>query len=58
MKRGNLRITFVLSVLLAGAALIHILMSFQAYLDYDNKEACHTLSGDVILLLRTAVNYT
>ena len=57
MKRGNLRITLVLSVLLADVALIHVLMSFQAYLDHDNKEACRTLSRDVILSLRTAVNY-
>ena len=57
MKRRNLRITSVLIVLLADATFIHIMMSFQAYLDHDNKEAQRTLSRDVILSLRTAVNY-
>jgi len=57
MKRRNLEIASILSVLLADVVLLHILMSFQPHLDYDNKEACRTLSRDVILSLRTAVNY-
>ena len=54
MNPFDLRITIVLLVLLNEVASVHILMSFDGYIDNEYKRMGQTLSHDVILSLRSA----